>query len=111
MGSHVHVDVSYVALAFQLGVERDATDKALVCTQQGMAAIKHEQNKKDTYQSSVVGGHRSIPSVARAPSGAMDSDVVALVKMLGYVTKHRRQKPYSLCIREIYEWLVCHIQH
>jgi hypothetical protein len=111
MGSHVHVDVSYVALAFQLGVERDAADKALVCTQQGVAAVKHEQNKKDTYQSSVVGGHRSIPSVAKAPSGAMGSDIVALVKMLGYVTKHRRQKPYSLCIREIYEWLVYYIQH
>ena len=111
MGSHVHVDVSYVALAFQLGVERDAADKALVCTQQGVAEVKHEQNKKDTYQSSVVGGHRSIPSVAKAPSGAMGSDVVALVKMLGYVTKHRRQNPYSLCIREIYEWLVCYIQH
>ena len=47
MESPVLVVVSYSAVPSQPGVERDATNKAPICTQQGVVAAKREQHRRD----------------------------------------------------------------
>jgi hypothetical protein len=77
MESPVLVVVSYSAVPSQPGVERDATNKAPICTQQGVS------NTGGTYQRSLIGGRCFILLAVEVPSGAMGSEAVALIKTLG----------------------------
>ena len=67
----------------QPGVERDATNKAPICTQQRVVAAKRGQHRRDTYQRSIIGGHCFIYLAVEVPLGAMGSEAVALIRTPG----------------------------